>query len=123
MQQHCWVRAVQLEHNPSAWANLGMLYLRWGLDNQVCTAVASQGRRGSARSSCVQAPTVHLTFVLLLLLALLVLAGHIPGYRFGRKTCRATLFFVVWETWGRFSLLKSCLDPRTMNDVAAAPQM
>lgn len=35
LQQHCWVRAVQLEHNPSAWANLGMLYLRWGLDIQV----------------------------------------------------------------------------------------
>lgn len=35
VQQHCWVRAVQLAHNPSAWANLGMLYLRWGLDIQV----------------------------------------------------------------------------------------
>lgn len=35
VQQHCWVRAVQLEHNPSAWANLGMLYVRWGLDIQV----------------------------------------------------------------------------------------
>lgn len=35
VQQHCFVRAVQLEHNPSAWANLGMLYLRWGLDSQV----------------------------------------------------------------------------------------
>ncbi|CAM9704269.1 unnamed protein product [Scytosiphon promiscuus] len=33
-QQHCWVRAVQLEHNASAWANLGMLYVRWGLDIQ-----------------------------------------------------------------------------------------
>ncbi|CAN0170752.1 unnamed protein product, partial [Laminaria digitata] len=30
VQQHGFVRAVQLEHNPSAWANLGMLYLRWG---------------------------------------------------------------------------------------------
>ncbi|CAM9973581.1 unnamed protein product, partial [Hapterophycus canaliculatus] len=36
VQQHCWVRAVQLEHNPSAWANLGMLYIRWGLEVQVC---------------------------------------------------------------------------------------
>lgn len=36
VRQHCWVRAVQLSHNPSAWGNLGMLYLRWGLDNQVC---------------------------------------------------------------------------------------
>ncbi|CAN0250145.1 unnamed protein product, partial [Ectocarpus sp. 8 AP-2014] len=27
VQQHCWVRSVQLEHNPSAWANLGMLYV------------------------------------------------------------------------------------------------
>lgn len=36
MQQHCWVRAVQLDYNPSAWANLGMLYVRWGLDIQVC---------------------------------------------------------------------------------------
>ncbi|CAM9753532.1 unnamed protein product, partial [Laminaria digitata] len=34
VRQHCFVRAVQLEHNPSAWANLGMLYLRWGLDGQ-----------------------------------------------------------------------------------------
>ncbi|CAM9884354.1 unnamed protein product, partial [Ectocarpus fasciculatus] len=33
-QQHCWVRSVQLEHNPSAWANLGMLYVRWGMDIQ-----------------------------------------------------------------------------------------
>lgn len=35
IRQHCWVRSVQLAHNPSAWANLGMLYLRWGLDVQV----------------------------------------------------------------------------------------
>lgn len=35
VQQHCWVRSVQLAHNPSAWANLGMLYIRWGLDIQV----------------------------------------------------------------------------------------
>eukprot|EP00903_Cladosiphon_okamuranus_P012909 g12052.t2 len=34
VQQHCWVRAVQLDYNPSAWANLGMLYVRWGLDIQ-----------------------------------------------------------------------------------------
>lgn len=39
VKQHCFVRAVQLEHNPSAWANLGMLYLRWGLDAQVIMAL------------------------------------------------------------------------------------
>ncbi|CAM9761809.1 unnamed protein product [Ectocarpus sp. 12 AP-2014] len=37
VQQHCWVRSVQLEHNPSAWANLGMLYVRWGMDIQART--------------------------------------------------------------------------------------
>ncbi|CAB1097731.1 unnamed protein product [Ectocarpus sp. CCAP 1310/34] len=44
VQQHCWVRSVQLEHNPSAWANLGMLYVRWGMDIQaIYTAYESFG--------------------------------------------------------------------------------
>lgn len=43
VQQHCLVRAVQLEHNPSAWANLGVLYVRWGLDAQViCQPIARE---------------------------------------------------------------------------------
>lgn len=51
MQQHCWVRAVQLEHNPSAWANLGMLYVRWGLDVQVGWRGEVEGRGGGERES------------------------------------------------------------------------
>ena len=46
-QQHCWVRAVQLAHNPNAWANLGMFYVRWGLDVQVRSVSKGKHHRQS----------------------------------------------------------------------------
>jgi hypothetical protein len=29
LQQHCLCRAAQIDHSPSGWANLALLYLRW----------------------------------------------------------------------------------------------
>lgn len=68
VQQHCWVRAVQLAHNPSAWANLGMLYVRWGLDIQVCRIMVLYRGVWAIRRCCV---CVLMTLTSHLLLSLL----------------------------------------------------
>ncbi|CAM9853966.1 unnamed protein product [Discosporangium mesarthrocarpum] len=38
VRQHCWVRAVQLAHNASGWANLGMMFVEWRLHSQAYEA-------------------------------------------------------------------------------------